>query len=531
MQEQVQNANPFADKIKEIILASNADGSLETSILSINEKLKSVEPQELTSKEFILLGGMSYYVGLDFCQQSILDKKIVNKFIERFKIFNFSEATINAFQEIISNENIIQGIERPKDLLKEEVLDTIKATQLEINDMRILINTIFKNSIFPSIYSHSINEIINTKKYTYHDIITINNILQQNINVKGSQFKNLIKLYGNKTFTKALADADMIFNNSKFAIVYYDSIISCVECQKRFKNTNITNFLQEGFIDTYDFEIEANKEKTEEVKDVEKDKNDENEKRIARENELNILQNKYPRKFIIGVLCDFLKVTKFENPVQIIEAIENAVQNQDYVQHIYHYLKANQEKAHQFADGENLADDFGLTAEQVEEVCSIIVDKIAELRGETKALTEILLKELPAEKLPNIINYVNNVIESLVVFGMNEKGYLLSQIQQNQISTYQHLQQILSIVESQNIDGSKINNYVVLYDYLETQTDVKTVFENTGKLEGMYNKLALYQEIRNFFFPVTKEKEENKEEVVEDTQAKVDLKVEIKDAQ
>lgn len=531
MQEQVQNANPFADKIKEIILASNADGSLETSILSINEKLKSVEPQELTSKEFILLGGMSYYVGLDFCQQSILDKKIVNKFIERFKIFNFSEATINAFQEIISNENIIQGIERPKDLLKEEVLDTIKATQLEINDMRILINTIFKNSIFPSIYSHSINEIINTKKYTYHDIITINNILQQNINVKGSQFKNLIKLYGNKTFTKALADADTIFNNSKFAIVYYDSIISCVECQKRFKNTNITNFLQEGFIDTYDFEIEANKEKTEEVKDVEKDKNDENEKRIARENELNILQNKYPRKFIIGVLCDFLKVTKFENPVQIIEAIENAVQNQDYVQHIYHYLKANQEKAHQFADGENLADDFGLIAEQVEEVRSIIVDKIAELRGETKALTEILLKELPAEKLPNIINYVNNVIESLVVFGMNEKGYLLSQIQQNQISTYQHLQQILSIVESQNIDGSKINNYVVLYDYLETQTDVKTVFESTGKLEGMYNKLAFYQEIRNFFFPVTKEKEENKEEVVEDTQAKVDLKVEIKDAQ
>ncbi len=530
MQEQVQNANPFADKIKEIILASNADGSLETSILSINEKLKSVEPQELTSKEFILLGGMSYYVGLDFCQQSILDKKIVNKFIERFKIFNFSEATINVFQEIISNENIIQGIERPKDLLKEEVLDTIKATQLEINDMRILINTIFKNSIFPSIYSHSINEIINTKKYTYHDIITINNILQQNINVKGSQFKNLIKLYGNKTFTKVLADADMIFNNSKFAIVYYDSIISCVECQKRFKNTNITNFLQEGFIDTYDFEIEANKEKTEEVKDVEKDKNDENEKRIARENELNILQNKYPRKFIIGVLCDFLKVTKFENPVQIIEAIENAVQNQDYVQHIYHYLKANQEKAHQFADGETLADDFGLTAEQVEEVRSIIVNKIAELRGETKALTEILLKELPAEKLPNIINYVNNVIESLVVFGMNEKGYLLSQIQQNQISTYQHLQQILSIVESQNIDGSKINNYVVLYDYLETQTDVKTVFENTGKLEDMYNKLAFYQEIRNFFFPVTKEKEENKEEVVEDTQAKVDLKVEIKDA-
>jgi hypothetical protein len=47
----------------------------------------------------------------------------------------------------------------------------------------------------------------------------------------------------------------------------------------------------------------------------------------------------------------------------------------------------------------------------------------------------------------------------------------------------------------------------------------------------MYNKLAFYQEIRNFFFPVTKEKEENKEEVVEDTQAKVDLKVEIKDAQ
>lgn len=528
MQEQVQNANPFADKIKEIILASNADGSLETSILSINEKLKSVEPQELTSKEFILLGGMSYYVGLDFCQQPILDKKIVNKFVERFKIFNFSEATINAFQEIISNENIIQGIEIPKDLLKEEVLDTIKATQLEINDTRILINTIFKNSIFPSIYSHSINEIMNTKKYTYHDIITINNILQQNINVKGSQFKNLIKLYGNKTFTKALADADTIFNNSKFAIVYYDSIISCVECQKRFEGTNITNFLQEGFIDTYDFEIEANKEKTEEVKDVE---NDENEKRIARENELNILQNKHPRKFIVGVLCDFLKVTKFENPVQIIEAIENAGQNQDYIQHIYHYLKANQEKAHQFADGESLADDFGLTTEQVEEVRSIIVDKIAELRGETKALTEILLKELPAEKLPNIINYVNNVIESLVVFGMNEKGYLLSQIQQNQISTYQHLQQILSIVESQNIDGSKINNYVVLYDYLETQTDVKTVFENTGKLEGMYNKLAFYQEIRNFFFPVTKEKEENKEEVVEDTQAKVDLKVEIKDAQ
>ena len=108
---------------------------------------------------------------------------------------------------------------------------------------------------------------------------------------------------------------------------------------------------------------------------------------------------------------------------------------------------------------------------------------------------------------------------------------MIPQIQQNQISTYQHLQQILSIVESQNIDGSKINNYVVLYDYLETQTDVKTVFENTGKLEGMYNKLAFYQEIRNFFFPVTKEKEENKEEVVEDTQAKVDLKVEIKDAQ
>lgn len=504
--------NPFADRIKEILLTNVANGNMEKCILSVKDKLLSEESKELTNEEFILLGGMSYFVGLDFCQQPVLDKKIVSKFIERFKIFNFTQATIDAFQEIISNENIIQGVERPKDLLKEEILNTIKATQLEINDIRILVNTILKNSIFPSIYSNNINDIINTKKYTYHDIITINNILQQNINVRGSQLKNLINLFSNKTFNKILEEADTIFNNSKFAIVYYDSIISCVEFQKRYSNLKMIDFLNQEYFDKYDFEIEVKKSeenKTQDAEDIE------NEKRIARENELNTLQNKHPRKFVVGVLCDFLKIEKFENPVQILEAVEKASENQDYVQHIYHYLKANQSKAQIFADGESLADDFGLTFEQVEEVRKLIIDKISELRGETKALTEILLKELPKEKLPIIVNHVNNVIESLVIFGMEAKGYLLSQLSQNQISTYQHLQQLLSIIEQQNIEGSKINNYVVLYDYLETQTDVKTVFENTGKLDGMYNQLAFYQQIRDFFFyqlddknPETERKEE-----------------------
>lgn len=477
--EQNQSVNKFVEKISKELKEGVVNGKLENSILSITK-----DSGDLTYDQYVALGNLCYYVGIDMTGNEKMVQSVVENFRKRFTEFNFTEKTINHFSEILGFLNP-QRLENIKEEMKSYVGNVAQIGVKEMLEIRPIIVSLFKNSQFPVSYGEAINDIINQKIYTYESLLNINNLLNEVIDLNGSKISSYIKLYKNEAFGKLLQKAISKFDETKFAVLYLDSICSVIEFTKNDQNRYFLELLNDEVFRNYVFEL---------PKEVEQ--KNETVQKVTDEKQIEILKEENPKQFVIDVLKENFKITNFDSPEVVISCLIDVCNNPDLVQHLYHYMKAKAKDA-KIVDLEEM---FGFDADKVIAFETMLVDIIGKNRENIKKYTEEILQEIPEDKINKIIQYVNDFIKALVIEGKQAKGFLISQVGENGISTYYQLQQILNLAESQKIPGDKLYTYIVLVNYMENMTNIKELFQKSANIEAASNVVSFLIEFKNLIF-------------------------------
>ena len=230
---------------------------------------------------------------------------------------------------------------------------------------------------------------------------------------------------------------------------------------------------------------EIEKERLQDAEEQEQEQSKWEKKSYSEEQSKDIMNNK-PDLFILTILEE--QIQKDIDESNILEAIDILLTKDDFVQYIYKYLATNMK--HTNRDYSN---------EKYVNFVEILDSKIKELGVEYKQLAEINCKELDENQKNRIITYVNDCIESCIMSNEEQKQYLVSQLIENGISTYNHLQQIMSIIETCTIFGEDASTYVNLYNYIQDKTNIREVFDNGNKMMHLEIKLQLYTIFKNWF--------------------------------
>lgn len=505
-----KSAEFFFNKIREN-LTSGTPEKICQSVDAITKKLDADKDYKLNVTEFTLIGDLAYLVGLDMANNNKFYKRIpVTNFIERFKVVNLNTKQFSkSFDDIlfrIKTENIIPA----KEELKTILVQPIKTDALQTSALKAQLKNLFKHFSIPVNFAIGLDEILNSKNaLTYNDILKLNGLIQNNTTFLSGALKSVMKLYNDAYFNETLRRGDELFQLQKFGVMYFDSIISAVEL-----HNSLPEFMffigDENEYKTYDFEAaEANVIKKEEQAASEQIpaevetatgaetevKVEFNEKFHPKEVErATKLQDEEPDYFVRSVLEE-----QMGRPIVTLddfkEAVMKCISNKDFIQYFYQYLSANKARKDRKPFDDVWAE---FTPASME---AFLDTHIQQKREEYKELAESMLKPIPSDKTNSIINYLNECINNLIITTPEAKNYLISQIAENQVSTYRHLQQMLGLVEQQQISGTGYYTYVVLYNYLDTQTDCKDIFAKSHKADAMGVEISAFIGLKQFIFP------------------------------
>lgn len=453
-----------------------------------------VKGKPLTVKQFELIGGMSYLVGIDYCNQLYVTKQISQNVVNRFKNIGFPSSIVELYLDAI---NIIDEsmIEDAKSSLKDSVAGSPKIStenKLVFEEIKIGIKTIVKNSYLPVNMAVSADELLKTKNLTYQDFLKINSLLNRQCKFNGQKaIKAMIKLYGNQVWRDLLTTASKYFDNQKFAVVYLDSIISVKESKNKVGDL-LGDVLFERITDEQfeKFESCYNNQKLANVA-VEETLTENVEKSYVRlaDDVVSYLQENNPLQFLIEVLSDLVG-SNIKTSEGIFVALDKLFENEDFAQNVYHYVKANEKKA--IVKDEN---DIFVN----ETLIGIFEDKLTKLGSEYKVLAEKICSTINPDYLTKIVNYVNSCIGDLILITDEQKQYLISQTMENGISTYQHLSEMIEMIEGCDINGNNILSYVVLNQYLSDNTELSDIFEASQQINPIQLKLSFYAGFADFF--------------------------------
>jgi hypothetical protein len=463
--------------------------------------LNSVKENEISLEQFEVLGCFSYLVGIDYTNQVKLTEEVINRVRERFEVFGFSEKVLQGYSHGI-NKVSEKSILPAKDKLKNQITNEIFVStenKLLFNNLRSVIKKIFNNSLLPVSMSVPVNELINKKSYTFDDILKINSAINIQCKFVGKvAVKNLIKLYNDKLWVEYLQSALILFDNQKFAVVYLDGILSVKESKKKLAY-NIFDSISKTIefndilcLEEIPVEVEVSVE--EEISEETHIKEEEQIRKLyvkVTDEEIALASKEKPVDFIYHVICEALGYIP-ENTEDIFKALEKSFQEEDYIQHIYHYMKSQGKLV-------KVGDTFPENVVSISDLILSFDEKIIKMREEYKQALENICEEIDENKIHKIVSYVNVCIGDLVLVTEDQKQYLTSQLIENNITTYQHLMQTLELIENCDIIGEQLISYVILHKYLDDLTEVKEKFELSKNTEGLQTKLSIYIGFSDFF--------------------------------
>lgn len=506
-----KNAEFFFRKIQENLTQLGPEVILR-DVEKIIDKLEADADYVLTVKEFTLLGDLTYMIGLDMTNNGKNFHKVsCENFHARFEMIGLNDAVgFDLLNDILSNlkaENIIPAKEELKQILEKE----IESKALEGSALKASLKTLFKHFTIPVNFAIGLNDIFSHDKLTYNDILKLNSLIQNNSTFDAKSLKYVINLYKDEFYIKTLQKADELFQLQKFSVLYFDCILSALELNVA--APDFLGFLSKETLEAYDFtaiEVEKSEEPVTEVP-VEEEKQDEIwDERFhpqAVERAQN-LQDEEPDFFVRCVLEE-----KLARPIKTIsdfkEALDKCINSEDFIQYFYQYISANRESTKRIWFGDVWVE---FTEQELKDsLNNVIVEK----RAEYKKLAELMMQEIPADKANSIVNYLNECINELVITSGEAKNYLISQLVENQVSTYRHLQQMMGLVEQQQISGEGYHAYVALYNYLDSQTNCKTIFKESHTADYLAMYISVYVGVKQFYFGVEKSVEETTQESAE----------------
>lgn len=493
-----QPKNLFLERITERL---NFFKEREEKYVSVLDQIEV--GKDLTSEQFELVGSLCYLVGIDFTNQPYLLKNICDNVFQRFLQFSFSEEFIQSF--VYSLNRISETtLQTAKNSLKDKYVSEIKIQSEELTDynkMRLSIKLIFKNSIVPINMSVGIQEILDKKQLTYDDIIKLNSLINRQCKFVGNKaFKEFVTLVNNKLWNNLIVKASKHFDGQKFAIVYLDGILSVIESNKKF-GSHLIEIICANSI-TIDFEaLKTNFEDLQIIDDVLIEKPEvveeviENEYKRLPDDVIGNLQENVPFEFVVNVIADLSK-TYPQTEEDLIIGFDKIYEQTDFYQNVYHYLKAKMSSL----NSTSIRCGF-----DIQKLLDIITVRLTTNAEQYKILVEKTCAQIPDDSLNKVVAYVNACIKDLILVTDEQKQYLVSQVVENNITTYQHLEQILTLIETCDINGGEIVSYVVLNKFLLSNTDIAETFQISGDIEPLQLKLQWEAGVAEFLRAMLKE--------------------------
>lgn len=507
-QENLENGqnkaqNFFFNHVKEVIKQKKENNTL----LSELEKIESITAQkyavDLKRDEFELIGIFAFLTGIDYTSQHYIQEKVLKNVQKRFEEVEINKEELEVFRNIIANlaskdyykEFFTNTIEKMKTSITNEI-EVAEEDKLNFKNLKAQINKFIDCVVIPISLSISVVEI-KKENLTYERMLKINSLLNEQSTIFGKNIQKIIDLYSNPLFSNLLKKSSEVFNDAKFALLYEESITSVIETMNRIGLVIADEFTEEDykrFEEDYKAELKKIQEKEEQEEQVEQNEEDvEKFEHQFTEKEVKELMENNPDEFIFTALQDTIK-KYIHTKEEMCEAIEELIKHNDYVQHIYTYIGKNMKNENRVVGKTGLPETI-----VVEELTTALNDIIVKYGEEYKKLAEINCAEIPEEQQNRIVTYVNDCIKSCLLKTNDQKQYLVSQIIENGITTWNHLQQILSIIETCKIKGEDAVNYVTLYNYTQDKSNIVDVFENATKLTQIEVKMSVFRSMREWY--------------------------------
>lgn len=453
---------------------------------NIQNKLVRGE-KTFTETEVKTFGAFLFVLGYDYLLQTEYEEKhIVDNVISRLsnigltkdspeikkllEICNFisenkTDFIYSEFSRIYEeNENKLDSNQFIIDLIGQEGADELKKT----------IELIVNHSVAPIKY-YNVLDSIKENGFTITNFTQICRYISEVAELEASQ--GLVDLYSNNKFQMVTMSARSVIDNCKLLLIFCEVAGMLESTERKFK------FELEGeAVDTAESESEENSEPTET-----------DDEELSETDKENVIYNEKnnPRKFIYGL---FFKdeMNDFKTFDEII--YPNLEENLEYLQYIYQYITKN-------IDAEE-KDELVLSENQKNNLIKFnqeLLEGTETTKAEYKRISELICADIPKETLDLVVQYVNDVIGNLILSTPQQKQYLLSQLLENGISTYNHLMQVLSIIETCKIENIACAGYYkTLVDFLSENESIKEIYTESKKLDNLTSKIIFYQKLHEF---------------------------------
>lgn len=502
--EQNGQKNYFFEHVKTRI--SERKENIISDFQAINNRLFN----ELSKDEFELLGMFSFLMGVDYTSQAYPNANTLKNVQKRFSDLGITDEMISLYFQIMERinkensltlkENEVSVIDRlfknASDSLKNQYTNKIEvknANKIELKLIKSNLNKFLDVIQVPIGYATGLVEF-KKNDLTYESLLKANDILNNQGTYTGNYVKKFTELYGNSFFMELLNKASKYFNDTKFALIYEESIITVLESICRFPlcidASQYTDEQYENMKNDYQKKQEEKLAEYENLKN--KDKEVYESPKMTGE-QVRKLMDEAPDEFIVLNLLDNLKQNQFNSANEIVSAIDSIIEQSDLVEHIFTYVKKNQDSPYRSVGATSIPNI------EPKDIVNAIDAVIAIDAEKYKELAEQNCAEIPSEQLNHIVSLINEVIRGCVLKTQEQKQYLISQLMENGITTWNQLQQIMTIIETCDIFGESAQSYDNLYNYVHDKTNIVEVFELSKTLNNLQVKLSVYHAFKNWF--------------------------------
>ena len=501
--EQNGSKNFFFEHVK--IRISERKDKIMSDLQAINNRLFN----ELSKDEFELLGIFSFLMGVDYTSQAYPMPNTLKNVKERFAALEITDEMISEYFKIMekihkeSLKSVAEDDETVIDRLFKNAITLLKnnyTSKIEVKNSEKVELKLIKSNLnkFLDVIQVSIGyatALVEFKKndLTYESLLKANDILNNQGTYTGNSIKKFTELYGNKFFMELLNRASKYFNDTKFALIYEESIISVLDTIDRFALCiDESDYTEKQYAEMKEAYQKKQEEKLASIKSAEENKETYESPQMTGE-QVKKLMNEAPDEFIILNLLDNIKQNNFNSANEVVSAIDCVIGQSDLVEHIFTYVKKNQNNPYRSVGA------TGIENIEPKDIVSALDAVIAIEADRYKELAEQNCAEIPSEQLNQIINLVNEVIRGCVLKTQEQKQYLISQLMENGITTWNQLQQMMTVIETCDIFGESAQAYDNLYNYIHDKTNIVEVFNSAKELNSIQIKLSVYHAFKNWF--------------------------------
>lgn len=501
--EKNQQTNFFFEHVKSVIKNKKENDILKTELKNLKLNLENNNINSLTTSEYELIGVFSFLMGIDYTGQAYLQKNVLENVDKRFAELQISDDERHLYFDIMnllknSTKDISDLINSAKESLKNRITLEIKPKTEDIlvyKKLKSEINSFLNKLTIPIGLSISVVDF-KKNELTYEKILKINSLINEQGEFNGADSKYLINLYSNQKFNELLKKASEYFDDAKYSLIYEESILSVLDSINRFPLTSLVlniDTLTDEFFEKQksDYEEKLEKLKSESVSENNSSENKTYDKHYTNA-EIEQMMQLHPDDFVMTALEDNLN-KYIESEDDLFEAIESIINKEDYVQHIYTYMSAN------FNSVNRVKGEHYLFTDNIAKIVELLNNKVIEYGTKYKELVEFNCAEIPGNQIGRIVDYVNDCIKACILSTKEQKQYLLSQLIENGITTWNHLQQILSVIETCNIKGEDALCYQNLYDYINDKENIIKVFDNTKEIDNYQIRMSVYRAFREWY--------------------------------